>query len=43
MSNRQELVLECPDVAAGIAKLYQKFVLIAANEAYYDFVFVCKI
>ena len=42
MSRRHESVLDDPDVSAALAKLHHKFVVVPADKASNNIVFVCK-
>ena len=42
MSRRHESVFDDPDVAAELAEIHEKFVVVSADNAYNNIVFVCK-
>ena len=42
MSRRHESVFDDPDVAADLAKIHEKFVVVPADKASNNIVFVCK-
>ena len=42
MSHRHELVFDDPDVAAELAEIHEKFVVVPADKASNNIVFVCK-
>ena len=42
MSRRHESVFDDPDVAAESAEIYEKFVVVPADKASNNIVFVCK-
>ena len=42
MPRRHESVFGDPDVAAELAKIHEKFVVVPADEASNNIVFVCK-
>ena len=42
MSHRHESVFDDPDVAAELAEIHEKFVVVPANKASKNIVFVCK-
>ena len=43
MSRRHESVFDDPDVAAELAEIHEKFVVVPAGKASNNIVFVCKI
>ena len=42
MSHRHESVFDDPDVAAELAEIHEKFVVVPADKASNNIVFVCK-
>ena len=42
MSRRHELVFDDPDVTAELAEIHEKFVVVPADKAANNIVFVCK-
>ena len=42
MSRRHELVFDDPDVAAELAEIHEKLVVVTADKASNNIVFVCK-
>ena len=42
MSRRHESVFDDPDVAAELAEIHEKFVIVPADKASSNIVFVCK-